>query len=121
LQADDIPVPLYLFPDAGRRPPGNRPSPAHVGLSANKIATLRRAAEALSSGALDTSALERCTSPDAAAILRRIKGIGPWTAAIILLRGLGRLDVFPANDSSVASNNRVRRGPGVARRAARGG
>ena len=36
-------------------------------------------------------------------MLRRIKGIGPWTA-VILLRGLGRLDVFPANDSSVASN-----------------
>lgn len=39
-----------------------------------------------------------------ATILRQIKGIGPWTAAVILLRGLGRLDVFPANDASVASN-----------------
>ena len=36
--------------------------------------------------------------------LLRIRGIGPWTAAVILLRGLGRLDVFPANDTSVASN-----------------
>ena len=34
----------------------------------------------------------------------RIKGIGPWTAAVILLRGLGRLDVFPLNDTSVARN-----------------
>lgn len=33
-----------------------------------------------------------------------IKGIGPWTATVILLRGLGRLDVFPMNDSSVARN-----------------
>jgi DNA-3-methyladenine glycosylase II len=49
-------------------------------------------------------ALERCSSPDAAATLRRIKGIGPWTAAMILLRGLGRLDVFPLNDKSVAKN-----------------
>jgi 3-methyladenine DNA glycosylase/8-oxoguanine DNA glycosylase len=37
-------------------------------------------------------------------MLRRIKGIGPWTAAVILLRGLGRLDVFPANDSGVAAS-----------------
>lgn len=36
--------------------------------------------------------------------LRTIKGIGPWTAAVILLRGLGRLDAFPANDSGVAAN-----------------
>ena len=33
-----------------------------------------------------------------------IKGIGPWTATVILLRGLGRLDVFPMKDSSVARN-----------------
>jgi DNA-3-methyladenine glycosylase II len=48
--------------------------------------------------------LEERPSPDAAALLRSIKGIGPWTAAVILLRGLGRLDVFPANDTSVVRN-----------------
>jgi DNA-3-methyladenine glycosylase II len=39
--------------------------------------------------------LEDKPSPEAAKLLCRIKGIGPWTAAVILLRGLGRLDVFP--------------------------
>ncbi|HST07140.1 MAG TPA: hypothetical protein VLJ83_03170, partial [Gemmatimonadaceae bacterium] len=43
-------------------------------------------------------------SPDAIGLLREIKGIGPWTATVILLRGLGRLDVFPMNDSSVTRN-----------------
>ena len=104
VQAAGIPVELYPFP-----PPENfqRASSARigaVGLSAAKIATLRRVADALSSGTLDAAALERCSSPDAAAVLRRIKGIGPWTAAVILLRGLGRLDVFPLNDTSVAKN-----------------
>jgi DNA-3-methyladenine glycosylase II len=75
-----------------------------AGLSAGKLATLRRVGEALRSGELDEAALEALPSPDAAALLRRIKGIGPWTATIILLRGLGRLDVFPMNDSSVARN-----------------
>lgn len=37
-------------------------------------------------------------------MLRQIKGIGPWTAAVILLRGLGRLDVSPVNDTSIAGN-----------------
>lgn len=99
-----IPVPLYPFPspDSVQRARDHRLRA--TGLSANKIATLRRVAEALSSGALDATALERCTSADAAAILCRIKGIGPWTAAVILLRGLGRLDVFPLNDTSVARN-----------------
>lgn len=53
---------------------------------------------------LDLPTLEALPSPDAAALLCRIKGIGPWTATVILLRGLGRLDVFPMNDSSVARN-----------------
>ena len=75
-----------------------------AGLSANKLATLRRVADALRSGMLDEEELEALPSPDVAARLCRIKGIGPWTATVILLRGLGRLDVFPMNDSSVARN-----------------
>lgn len=30
--------------------------------------------------------------------------MGPWTAGAILLRGPGRLDMFPGNDSKVAAN-----------------
>ena len=37
-------------------------------------------------------------------MLGGIKGVGPWTATIVLLRGLGRLDLFPANDTSVVQN-----------------
>jgi DNA-3-methyladenine glycosylase II len=73
-----------------------------AGLSINKIAALRRIAEALLGGTLDEAMLEERSSPDAATLLASIKGIGPWTAAVVLLRGLGRLDVFPAKDSGVA-------------------
>jgi DNA-3-methyladenine glycosylase II len=100
----NLPVPLYLFPtpESVRRASNDRLRA--TGLSAYKVAALRRVAEALESGALDAALLERCTSGEATAMLCRIRGIGPWTAAVILLRGLGRLDVFPTNDSSVASN-----------------
>jgi DNA-3-methyladenine glycosylase II len=82
-----------------------------AGLSAGKLATLRRVADALGAGAIDEGQLERLPSPDASALLRSIKGIGPWTAVVILLRGLGRLDVFPANDTSVAHNLTMVGGP----------
>ncbi len=104
VEVDDMPRPLYVFPTAESVQSATDDVLRSTGLSANKIATLRRVVEALSSGTLDATALEQCTSPDAAEVLCRIKGIGPWTAAVILLRGLGRLDVFPANDTSVASN-----------------
>jgi DNA-3-methyladenine glycosylase II len=82
-----------------------------AGLSAGKLATLRRVADALGTGVLGEARLERLPSPEAATLLRSIKGIGPWTAVVILLRGLGRLDVFPANDTSVARNLTLVGGP----------
>jgi DNA-3-methyladenine glycosylase II len=100
----DVLVQPYVFPTAESVRSAPHALLRTIGMSANKIATLRRVAEALASGALDATALEARASRDAAALLCRIKGIGPWTAAVILLRGLGRLDVFPANDTSVASN-----------------
>ncbi|MGH7619100.1 MAG: DNA-3-methyladenine glycosylase family protein [Gemmatimonadaceae bacterium] len=75
-----------------------------AGLSVGKLMTLRRVGNALAAGTLDEATLERQASPDATAILSRIKGIGPWSAAVVLLRGLGRLDVFPMNDTSVTRN-----------------
>ncbi|HEX6794468.1 MAG TPA: hypothetical protein VF304_11510 [Casimicrobiaceae bacterium] len=104
VETDDLPVPVYLFPTPESVQRATTRSMRTIGLSAGKIATLRRVAEALSSGTLKVAALERCSSPDAVTILQQIKGIGPWTAALILLRGLGRLDVFPANDASVVRN-----------------
>ena len=73
-----------------------------AGLSRNKIAHVRSVAEGFMTGAIDESALERLPTPAAAERLCAIRGIGAWSAAVILLRGLGRLDVFPMRDSGVA-------------------
>jgi DNA-3-methyladenine glycosylase II len=73
-----------------------------AGLSRGKIAALRRVGEALACGQLDEVMLEERSTPEAVELLCGIKGIGPWTATLIMLRGLGRLDLFPQNDSGVA-------------------
>jgi DNA-3-methyladenine glycosylase II len=100
-------IPLYRFPGPVQVLSAPDSLLRGAGLSAGKRATLRRVAEALGEGALDETHLEKLPSPEIAARLRSIKGIGPWTAVVILLRGLGRLDVFPANDTSVARNLRL--------------
>lgn len=97
-------VQLYRFPSVERVTSAEDSVMRAAGLSSGKLATLRRVGEMIGSGTLDEGMLEERPSRDAAALLRGIKGIGPWTAAVILLRGLGRLDVFPANDTSVARN-----------------
>jgi DNA-3-methyladenine glycosylase II len=95
---------LYLFPSAEQVLGAEDDLLRATGLSARKLATLRRAGDALASGTLDEAMLQERPSTDAAALLQQIKGIGPWTATVILLRGLGRLDVFPMNDTSVVRN-----------------
>jgi DNA-3-methyladenine glycosylase II len=67
-------------------------------LSAAKAGTLRRIAQAFSDGALSEAALAALPDEAAIAELVRWKGIGRWTAEVALIRGLGRLDVFPAGD-----------------------
>lgn len=46
--------------------------------------------------------LENLPSDEARARLLELPGVGPWTADYVLLRGLGRLDVFPAGDVGAA-------------------
>lgn len=73
-----------------------------VGLSQNKVAHLRCAAEAIVSGELLEAEIESLPTALASERLIGIRGIGRWSAAVILLRGFGRLDTFPLKDSGVA-------------------
>jgi 3-methyladenine DNA glycosylase/8-oxoguanine DNA glycosylase len=67
-------------------------------LSAAKATTLRHAASLIVAGALSEAEIERLPSDEALRLLDDLPGIGPWTAGVILLRGFGRLDVFPHGD-----------------------
>jgi DNA-3-methyladenine glycosylase II len=78
-----------------------------AGLSANKIAHLRSAAVAVTAGEISDEEIERLPSAQASERLCAIRGIGPWSAAVVLLRGFGRLDVFPMKDSGVARSLRM--------------
>lgn len=104
---------LHTFPSAEDVVAAKDRELRATGLSAVKVATLRNAGERLASGTLSEEILEVRSSVEVAALLQQIKGIGPWTAAVILLRGLGRLDVFPMNDTSVARNLALVAGPEV--------
>lgn len=68
------------------------------GLSARKAETLQRLGRAIESGELAEEQLDRMTTSDALRALAELPGIGPWSAGLVLLRGLGRLDVFPPGD-----------------------
>ncbi len=97
-------IPLAIFPEIERFLATSDDTLRATGLSAGKLSTLQRVAQAIRADTLNEDMLEAQSTAEAASLLRSIKGIGPWTAAVILLRGVGRLDAFPANDSGVAAN-----------------
>lgn len=97
----------YPFPSANALLRIGEPALRAAGLSANKIAHLRSAAEAVAEGSVSSDIVEALPSPEAAERLCSIRGIGPWSAAVVLLRGFGRLDVFPLKDSGVARSIRL--------------
>jgi DNA-3-methyladenine glycosylase II len=95
-------VRCVAFPPAERWLEANDDALRIAGISKNKVAHLRSVASAIVGGALDEDVLERLTTSEAARRLCSVRGIGAWSAAVVLLRGLGRLDTFPLRDSGVA-------------------
>jgi 3-methyladenine DNA glycosylase/8-oxoguanine DNA glycosylase len=89
---------LWLFPTPATIANASIEDLRAAGLSAAKATTLRHAASLIVAGALSEAEIERLPSDEALRLLDDLPGIGPWTAGVILLRGFGRLDVFPHGD-----------------------
>jgi len=91
----------YAFPTAERLACESEAALRAFRLSAAKAGALARLARACAEGELEEGKLEALSDEEAIAELMRWKGIGRWTAEIVLIRGLARLDVFPAGDLAV--------------------
>lgn len=94
----------FAFPRAEAVADAGMPSLRRTGMSRHKCESLRAAAKAIASGALTAAAIETLSSSEAIERLRELPGIGPWSAALILLRGFRRLDVFPPTDTGAESS-----------------
>jgi DNA-3-methyladenine glycosylase II len=82
-----------------------------VGITHHKARSLAGIARAAVEGSLDIEDLAALPNEHVVQRLRQLRGIGPWTADYVLLRGLGRLDVFPAGD--VGARNGLRKLAGL--------
>jgi DNA-3-methyladenine glycosylase II len=72
-----------------------------VGLSAQKAGYLRNVARFALEHGLETDQLHLMTDEEIVAYLTRIKGVGKWTAEMILMSSLNRPDVFPVDDLGI--------------------
>jgi DNA-3-methyladenine glycosylase II len=72
-----------------------------VGLSRQKMASVRSLAEHFASGELSVEHLDDWDDEEVIAHLTRVRGIGRWTAEMFLMFDLRRPDVLPVNDVGI--------------------
>lgn len=74
-----------------------------LGFSSSKSSALLELASRVESG-LDLEALADLDDDRAIEQLQTLRGVGRWTAEYVLLRGLGRLELFPGDDVGARTN-----------------
>ena len=69
-----------------------------VGISGAKMRAIRSLSEKVKQGELDLKRLPLLKDYEVMTVLTSVKGIGPWTAEMILMFSLGRTDIFSTGD-----------------------
>lgn len=100
-------VEQHAFPRAEDLLRLKAPSLRRLGFSYSKAHSLLAAAREVVAGQFDPERLREVGDDSAVERLTRLKGVGRWTAEYVLLRGLGRISVFPGDD--VGARNRLAR------------
>ena len=88
----------HAFPtphDIARLPPATYVA---IGFSRQKVRALLGLARAITRQELDLEGLQQEDDAVVRQRLLELRGVGRWTAEYVLLRGLGRLHVFPGDD-----------------------
>jgi 3-methyladenine DNA glycosylase/8-oxoguanine DNA glycosylase len=93
---------FYAFPTSRAVASARLAALLRCGLSRAKAQSLRHVAKAIESGDLTAGEIAGMSTTDALARLTELPGIGAWSAAVVLLRGFGRLNVFPPGDVGAA-------------------
>jgi len=75
-----------------------------LGFNAAKSRTLIGLGKEITSGQLNLESLADSDNQEATARLLELPGVGRWTAEYVLLRGMGRVDVFPGDDVGARNN-----------------
>ena len=92
-----FPRPEYL---AGLKPQDIR----RVGLSYNKANAIIELARTITDSHLDMEDMGTLDDETFLSHLCKLKGVGRWTAEYVMLRGLGRIHIFPGDDMGARKN-----------------
>jgi DNA-3-methyladenine glycosylase II len=95
----DATVSMRSFPPASAIARSNPDALRTLGLSRQKGEYLIGLAQmAIDPKDRDFASIEGLADDDAIARLSKIRGVGRWTAEYVMLRGFGRINIFPGDD-----------------------
>lgn len=94
----------YLFPQPADLITVSDSDFKKLGFSYQKTKAIRSLAYGIVNGDIDLGSLETMSNQQAKNSLQSFHGIGRWSAEYVLLRGLGRLDIFPGDDVGGQNN-----------------
>lgn len=101
----------YAFPQpediAGLNPEAFR----KLGFSRQKARALLELAHKVADEHIDLEGITALNDRNALSRLCELRGVGRWTAEYVLLRGMGRLNIFPADDAG--ARNKLRNWLGI--------
>ena len=98
--------PLYMLPRPEHLVEQSPETLRALGFSGQKTQTMLDVSRAHLEGRLSLDDLLALENEAVVTYLRQFRGIGRWTAEYVLLRGLGRLNVFPSGDSGARNSLR---------------
>lgn len=75
-----------------------------LGFSGAKVRALIGLGREIAAGRLDPEAWEALDEEEALSRLMSLRGVGRWTAEYTLLRGMGRISLFPGDDIGARNN-----------------
>jgi DNA-3-methyladenine glycosylase II len=95
---------MYAFPEPAELAIAQPGAIRTLGFSLRKATTIVAIANAANKGRLALESLATRDDEDVVETLTQIAGVGRWSAEYTLLRGLGRLHVFPGDDVGARKN-----------------
>lgn len=97
----------HAFPRAADLSDARMEDLRKLGFSSRKAQNILTISQATVAGQLDDQVFDSSDDSSVAVRLEELPGVGRWTAQYVTLRGLGRLNVFPADD--VGGRNKLQK------------
>lgn len=97
----------HAFPRAADLSDARTEDLRKLGFSSRKAQNILAISQATVAGQLDDQVFDSSDDSSVAVRLEELPGVGRWTAQYVTLRGLGRLNVFPADD--VGGRNKLQK------------